>query len=212
MNEINFNKLFSENLNYYLKLRNKNQSELARAIGVSTATTTNWCSGKKNPRMDKVDKICDFLNIRRSDLITSDTNYEKTPSKGVRIPVLGRVVAGVPVEAIEDIIDYEEITPDLASQGEFFALQIKGDSMSPRMQDGDVVIIKQQSDIECGDIAVVLVNGHDATIKKVKKYEDGSLSLIPTNPTFQPLFFSMNEVVNEPVTIVGRVVELRAKF
>ncbi|MBK5253998.1 MAG: hypothetical protein JJE03_06040 [Peptostreptococcaceae bacterium] len=162
--------------------------------------------------MGKIQMLADYLHVNKSDLIENLSSTRNFVSKGVRIPVLGRVVAGVPVEAIEDIIDYEEITPDLASQGNFFALQIKGNSMSPRMQDGDVVIIKQQSDIECGDIAVVLVNGHDATIKKVKKHEDGSLSLIPNNPSFQPMFFSMNEVINEPVTIVGRVVELRAKF
>ena len=131
--------------------------------------------------------------------------------KGIKIPVLGRVQAGVPIEAIEDVLEYEEITPEMASTGEFFALAVRGDSMEPRMREGDIVIVKKQHDVDSGEIAVVIVNGYDATVKKVIKRENG-LVLQPTNPNHDIMFFTPEEVRELPVEVVGRVVELRAKF
>ena len=89
------------------------------------------------------------------------------PACGVRIPVLGRVVAGIPLEAITDIIDYEEIPAQMAKSGTYFALQVKGRSMEPTLHEGDVVIVRQQPEVENGEIAIVLVNGNDATVKEV---------------------------------------------
>ncbi len=141
------------------------------------------------------------------------TNEPKEPTKsqGVKIPVLGNVAAGIPIEAIEDIIDYEEISEDMASRGEFFGLKIKGSSMEPRIKEGDVVIVRQQPDIESGDVAIVLVNGDSATCKKVV-INEGGITLIPFNPTYEPQFYSAEQVVNLPVRIIGKVVELRGKF
>lgn len=133
-------------------------------------------------------------------------------SKGVRIPVLGNVAAGVPIEAIQEILDYEEITPELAKTGEFFALKIHGASMEPRMVEGDVVIVKRQDDVDSGDIAIVLVNGNDATVKRIRKQASG-ITLIATNTSvYEPHYYSNEEIANLPVKILGRVVELRAKF
>lgn len=130
---------------------------------------------------------------------------------GVTINVLGRVAAGIPLEAIEDIIDTEEISSELAKTGEFFGLQINGDSMEPKFSKGDVVIVRRQSDAESGDIVIALINGDDATCKRLRKYRDG-IELISTNPTYKPMFFSNDEIENKPVKIIGKVVELRAKF
>lgn len=142
---------------------------------------------------------------------TSEINTRPSPSKGVWIPVLGRIAAGVPLEAIEDIIDTEEITQEMAASGEHFGLLITGDSMAPRIQEKDVVIVRKQSDCEIGDVAVVMVNGHDATIKKIKKGPDG-IMLIPLNPAYEPVFYSNEQIATLPVTIIGKVVELRGKF
>lgn len=128
-----------------------------------------------------------------------------------RIPVLGKVVAGIPIEAVEEVIDYEEITPDMANKGEYFALQIKGNSMEPKFSEGDVVIVRKQNDVDSGDIAIVLVNGNEATVKKIKKFENG-INLIPTNPAFDVITYSNEEIEKLPVRIIGKVVELRAKF
>lgn len=132
-------------------------------------------------------------------------------STGVKIPVLGRVAAGVPIEAIQDVLGEEEITEDMASTGEFFGLRISGDSMSPDIQDGDTVIVKQQNDAESGDIVIVYVNGHDATCKRLRKYRDG-VELVPINPSYDTKFYSDVEIEKTPVKIIGRVMESRRKF
>lgn len=107
---------------------------------------------------------------------------------------------------------HEEITPDLAKTGEFFALQVKGASMEPTLREGDVVIVKKQPTVDSGDIAIVLVNGDEATVKRVKKQEEG-ITLIATNTSvYEPHFYSNKEIADLPVRILGRVVELRGKM
>ena len=127
------------------------------------------------------------------------------------VPVLGDVAAGIPIEAITDIVDYEEIDTALANTGDFFGLRIKGNSMEPRMQEGDVVIVRKQDTADTGDTVVVLVNGDSATVKKIKYGPDG-ITLISTNPSYDPMFYSKAEVEHLPVRVIGRVMELRAKY
>lgn len=131
--------------------------------------------------------------------------------KGIKIPVLGIIPAGVPIEAIEDIIDYEEIPQEMARNGEYFGLKVKGDSMSPRILNGDVVIVRKQDDCESGDICVVMVNGFDATLKQVKKDFNG-ITLVPFNQEYKPMFYSNKDIAELPVRILGKVIELRGKF
>ena len=129
----------------------------------------------------------------------------------MRIPVLGRVAAGIPIEAVEDILDYEEISADMASKGDYFALQIQGNSMEPRICQNDVVIVRCQPSVESGEIAVVLVNGENATCKKIIKQPNG-ISLVSLNPAYPPMFYTNEEITSLPVTILGKMVELRGKF
>lgn len=205
-------RIFSNNLKYYLKLNNKTQLDLAKAIGVSNTTINNYVKGYNAPRMDKVDKICKYLGVSRGDLI-EDKSKAKTQQKnqGLKIPVLGTVAAGIPISAVEDILDYEEVPQSWERQGEFFALKIKGDSMEPRMENGDVVIVKQQSDANSGDTVIALVNGDDATCKRLEKTENG-IMLVSTNPKYPPMFYSNEEIITKPVVILGKVVELRQKY
>lgn len=141
----------------------------------------------------------------------SVSNAASPQSRGVEINVLGRVAAGIPIEAIEDIIDTEEISSDMARTGEFFGLKIHGDSMEPRMCEGDVVIVRRQDDAESGEIVIATVNGSDATCKRLRKYRDG-IELISNNPAYNPMFYSNEDIENKPVRIIGKVVELRGKF
>lgn len=212
MNDIEQKKIFSKNLNNLLLQRNKTQKEVADAISVSPQTFNTWCQGIALPRMGKVQRLADYFHVEKSDLIDEKSDFSSRPyRKGVPIPVYGRVAAGVPLEMIEDIIDTEEITEEMAQTGEFFALQIHGDSMEPRMKEGDVVIVRKQEDAESGDTVIATVNGTDATCKRLRKYRDG-IELIATNPSYEPMFFSNEEIEKKPVRILGRVVELRAKF
>lgn len=153
-----------------------------------------------------------FERIDGTVSLTPNKEESKPPAKkGTLINIYGRVAAGIPLEMIEDVIDTEEIPEDMAKTGSFFGLQIHGDSMEPKISDGDIVIVRQQDDAESGDIVIATVNGTDATCKRLRKYRDG-IELISTNPSYEPMFFSNQEIKAKPVRIIGRVIELRAKF
>lgn len=155
-----------------------------------------------------LDEMLKALNTNQPVVVSS----KPQPARGVRIPVLGRVVAGIPIEAITDIIDYEEIPAQMAKSGTYFALQVKGRSMEPTLHEGDVVIVRQQPEVENGEIAIVLVNGNDATVKEVKESPEG-LTLIGHNVAiYTPHFYNRKEIEALPVQILGKVVELRRKF
>lgn len=182
---------------------------LSTLTGIAKSTLQRYATGAttKIP-MTAIQSIELALNLEQGYLMGWSSSKRKNT---VKIPVLGTVVAGLPMEAVENIIDYEEISPQMASTGEYFCLQVKGQSMEPRLVEGDVVVVRKQPDIESGDIAIVLVNGNEATIKKVKKQSDG-IMLIPLNPAYDTMFYNKNDIKNKPVTILGKVVELRAKF
>lgn len=162
-----------------------------------------------------LDTFLKELDANQLVTLMPDGSQEQTPprhAKGVRIPVLGRVAAGIPIEAITDVDDWEEIPESMAKTGEYFALRITGNSMEPRMLDGDVVIVKRQSDVDSGDVAVVLVNGNDATVKQITKSETG-LTLIGWNlAVYTPRTYNKEECRELPVSILGKVVEIRGKL
>lgn len=191
------------------------QYSFADAFGISQSTIGNWEAGKREPNFDTMQRLADFFGVSVDYLLGREPTPEGAPAPsrpGSKwIPVLGRVAAGAPIEAVEDILDYEEIDAKTAASGEYFALQIKGQSMEPRIKDGDVVIIRKQNDCNSGDIAVVLVNGDEATVKRIKKRPEG-IMLIPSNPAYEPMFYSNEDIEKLPVTIIGKVIELRAKF
>ena len=202
------------NVGQYIKqLRTEkglSQEELGSLIGVQRAAVQKWECGKvQNLKRETIKKLSEIFNVSPSSFVEGNDNNENT--KGIKIPVLGYVRAGIPISAVEEILDYEEISEEMSRQGNFFALKIKGDSMEPKFSEGDVVIVQQQSTVENGDIAVVLVNGDDATVKKFYRSDSG-IKLISTNPAYDPFFFTPDEVNTLPVQIIGKVVELRAKF
>lgn len=198
--------MFAENLRILRERKEMTQQQLADALKISRSTIGMYEKGNREPDFETLELIADFFNVDMGRLIGN-----LTPKKGNWIPVLGSVRAGLPVEAVENIIDYEEISEEMARQGDFFALQIKGDSMEPKISDGDVVIVRKQPDVESGEIAIVLVNGDEATIKKVQKFA-GGINLVPSNPAYDVKTFDNQKIESLPVKIIGKVVELRAKF
>ncbi len=131
--------------------------------------------------------------------------------KDVVINVFNRIAAGISIEDVTDIIDTEEIPEKLAKTGEFFGLQIHGDSMSPGICSGDIVIVRQQNDAESGDIVIATVNGDEAACKRLRKYSEG-IELISNNPSYKPFEFSNEEIMKKTIQIIGKVIELRRKF
>ena len=194
------------------KERDLQQKEVAEAIGMNRIVLNRIELGKRPLRDDEAVALADYFHVTTDYLLKGKASNQSSSGRGVRIPVLGRVVAGIPIEAVEEILDYEEITPELAATGEFFALQVKGDSMLPKLEEGDVVIVKRQSDVETGDIAIVLVNGDEATIKQVKKVEGGIMLYGFNTDVYEPHFYSNQQIEKLPVRILGKVVESRRSW
>ncbi len=189
---------------------NQTQATVAKAIGVDRTTYAKYESGASEPSFEMLQRMAKYYNVSVGFLM-GETELS-TNSDHIRIPVLGRVAAGIPIDAIEEVIDWEDISADMAAGGaEYFGLQVKGDSMEPKISSGDIVIVRKQPDVESGEVAVVLVNGDDATVKRVKKSAAG-ITLIANNPAYDPVFYSNEDIEKLPVAILGRVVELRAKI
>ena len=190
-------------------------------IKFSKSHLSQYVNGKSNPDNEKIFLLSKVFGVTEAWLLGYDVSRYKSSeeaevnepqsSQGLKIPVLGTVAAGIPISAVEDILDYEEVPQSWENQGEFFGLRIKGDSMKPDINDGDTVIVRQQSTANNGDVVIALVNGDDATCKKFEKLDNG-IMLISNNSSYSPMYFSNEEVATKPVVIIGRVVELRRKF
>lgn len=202
--------MFIERLNQLLKERNLTRSKFLSDLNMGKNQFKYW-ETRGTPNAATISAIANYFGVSEEYLVGNAENSHKKNNTGVKIPVFGTVAAGIPISAIEDIIDYEEIDEQTANSGEYFALKIKGDSMEPRMTSGDVVIVRSQSTIESGDIAIVLINGEEATCKKIKQTPEG-IMLISLNPAYEPMFYSKKQIKELPVRILGKVVELRAKF
>lgn len=204
----------SQKLKYLRKRDHYTQETLAKTIKVERSSVGKYETGTM-PSMDVLQRIAQCFNVTVDSLIDNSSALQTIASipkpRGVKIPVLGVVTAGIPIEAIEDIIDYEEISEDMARNGEYFGLLIRGDSMTPTIQNGDIVIVRRQPDVESGETAIVMVNGDEATCKKVVKQKQG-ISLVANNPDYEPRFFTNEEIEEIPVRVIGKVVELRRKF
>ena len=186
-------------------------------IKFSKSHLSQYVNGKSNPDNEKIFLLSKVFGVTEAWLLGYNVpRYERientgpqTP-QGLKIPVLGTVAAGIPISAVEEILDYEEVPQSWKNQGEFFGLRIKGDSMKPDINHGDTVIVRKQSTANNGDVVITLVNGDDVTCKKFEKLDNGIL--ISNNSEYSPMYFSNEEVVTKPVVILGRVVELRRKF
>ena len=196
------------------------QTELAQKTSLSRSYIGDIEKDRYNPSVATLQAIAKATDVPVESLLggtppaapAQPPAQKATKEQGVRIPVLGRVVAGIPIEAIEEVIDWEEIPQKMASTGKFFALRVCGHSMEPKILEGDVVIVRQQDDVDNGDIAIVLVNGDEATVKRIKKQAEG-ITLIATNiSVYEPHFYSNQEIRDLPVRVIGKVVELRRKL
>lgn len=185
------------------------QDALAKLTGYTDRSSiTKIEKGQVDLQQSKIELFAKALGTSSRELVGWDNVSNCT---GVTIDVLGRVAAGIPLEAIEEIVDTEEITESLARTGKFFGLRIKGDSMEPDIHDGDTVIVRQQDDAENDEIVIALVNGNDGVCKRLKKYQD-SIALVSLNAKYEPMYFNQKEIIEKPVRIIGKVVELRRKL
>lgn len=189
------------------------QADLAKAINVSQASLSGYETGKFEADIATYSKIADFFHVSLDYLLGTSNVRSSEQAASISVPVLGSIPAGIPLEAVEDIQDWEEIPAAWTSGGrEYFGLKVKGDSMYPKYLAGDTVILRKQSACDSGDDCAVLVNGYDATLKQVFLYEDGSVETRPVNPAYPPRTYTPKETAELPVSIAGVVVELRRKI
>lgn len=191
--------------------------DVALRVGVAKSTIQRYEKGRiEKLKMPVIDAIAAALDADPAWICgKAETvgHYRQSAAlQVVRVPVLGLVPAGIPIEAIEDIVDWEEIPAAMCSgERQYFGLRVKGDSMYPEYLDGDTIIVRKSPAFESGDVCVVYVNGFDATLKRVKVDESGAWTLIPRNPEYPPKTYSAEEVRTVPVSVAGVVVELRRK-
>lgn len=224
---------FYSNLKYLREQKRLSQSELARrtqkiceeynqqstsetkATPITQASIARWEANENSPSIDNLVILARALDVSLPELIGNDLKIDNAvvmnEEEKVKIPVLGIIPAGTPMEAIEDIIDYIEIPKEWTRGGkEFFALQLKGDSMFPKYNDGDIVIFKKTPDCNSGDEVCVMVNGDDATFKRLLKYDSG-ITLQPLNTAYDIKMYSNKDIKNLPIRVLGVAVEMRRK-
>lgn len=215
---------FTNRLNTAMKIRDIKPIELSEKTGIDKSKISSYMSGRYKAKQDGVYLIAQVLNVSEAWLMGLDVPMEKKEYKQnnmqmdslgnpiVHIPILGTVKAGYNYLARENHIGSIDVEKSLVGNGQdYFALKIKGDSMSPVLIEDDIVIIKKQDDFESGDIVVALINGNEATIKKAKK-NDNSILLQPLNPSYEPLIFTYDEMKSIPVKIIGIVKQLKREF
>lgn len=203
----------SNRIQYAMDKLDLKQTDLVSRTGISKGALSSYISGRYVPKQNNIYLIAKALNVSKAWLMGADVPMSRNvkSKNGITINVLGRVAAGIPINAITEIIDTEEISEEMAKTGEYFGLKIRGDSMEPRICDGDVVIVRQQDDAESGDIVIAMVNGDDATCKRLVKYAS-SIALVSLNTKYEPMMFTNEEIMSKPVRVIGKVVELRGKF
>lgn len=203
---------FKNRLTKALETRNLKPVELHEKTGLSESLISKYLSGVAIPRQRKIDILSDALSVNPVWLMGYDVPMESIPIKNIekiKIPVLGTVKAGYDYLAQENIIGYESID-NVSDPENYYALQVTGDSMEPLFSDGDIAIVHKQDDFDSGNTCIVLVNGDEATVKKVVRMDDG-IDLIAMNPYYPVRHFSKNEMNEIPVKIIGKVVEARKR-
>lgn len=208
---------FQKRLEKALNFRNMKPVELHEKTGISESLLSKYLSGNAIARQRKIILISDALNINPVWLMGYDVPMEEMKvdvlgNPVAKIPLLGTVKAGYDYMAQENWDGMIEVDKNIVKDGsDYFALKIKGDSMSPILIENDIVIIKKQNDFETGDLVVAIINGDEATIKKGKK---GSNSILfqPINSDYDPLIFTYDEMKTIPVEIIGIVKQLKREF
>lgn len=185
------------------------QKQLANELNITQSSVSGWEIGRAIPDFDIQQKLADLYGVTIDELQGRRRINRNLDS--VMIPVLGRVVAGYAEQAIEDILEEIAIPKSMASQGQHVGLRVKGDSMEPQFFAGDTVVVRLQPDVDSGDIAVVFVNNDEANVKKLIKTQSG-IKLLSFNPDYPPFEYSNKEIEELPITVYGKVVEVRRKI
>lgn len=196
--------IFTKNLNKYIEASGQKQIDIANAIGVPVTTFNTWVMGNAIPRMGSIQRLADYFGIKKSDLLEDHSIIEKIGLPMKRIPILGRISAGLPLLAEEHVEGYTLTTRN--GGNEYFALRVVGDSMTAAgINPGNTIIVRRQSTVEDGDIAVVMVDDEDAT---VKRFHRGGTMITLSPQSYNPEHLpQMYDVRKTRIRVVGKVVD-----
>lgn len=204
----------AERIKEALRLRGLRQIDLAERSGISKGSISQYISGKFDPKQVNLYQMAKVLRVRPDWLMGLDVPMEEAPvievvpmRDSLRIPVLGKVAAGEPIYADQNIEGELMVDHSLSCGSPLFALKVKGDSMSPQILDKDIIIVRE-CEVEDGDIVVATVNGGEGCVKRLRKYAH-AISLVSVNPAYEPMYFGEEDVENLPVRIMGKVLEIR---
>lgn len=206
----NAREVFRQNLKYYMNARGIDQAYIVNKLGLTASTISDWVNGKKYPRVDAMQRLADLLGVTIADL-TDDQNARTplpaglSPVRVRRIPIIGHVAAGVPIMAEREYEEYEDDTYGIACD---YVLRVEGDSMEPRILDGDVVYVRQQPDVDDGQIAVVGVD--DSVTLKVIYHMPGGLQLVSLNPKYKPMIYTQDNT--DYLAIIGKAVAFKRRL
>lgn len=199
---------FKENLRLLRKKNSISQNEIANALGYKSFTTVQkWEDGTSMPSMGKLQKLAGILGVALDDLINKNLsiiNY-------VPIPVVGTIRTGPAIFAQQNISEYEYVNIEEAKDGEYFYLDVVGDSMKDiRILEGDRVYIKKQSTLENGEVGVVLIED-EATLKRVF-YDKDKLVLKSENEAYEPMVFTRKDIDEKNIKVLGKLIHNKIKY
>lgn len=229
-------KYFADTLKEIRKDRRMTQQDLADRLHMSRQGYSAYERGIAEPPIETILDIARILDVHVEELVffndeggaeilaavkklKEKANRSQKPKVEIAqtetrrfnvVPLLGRIAAGTENEIFDDVYDWIPFEP--TDDGKYFALRVRGESMTPTLMDGDIIIVRSQSEVRSGEIAVVTINGNEATCKEVQVSGDG-LALIGHNPSvYTPHFYSAEDVERMPVVIRGKVVSMRRDF
>lgn len=194
--------VFMQRMKETMQEKGIRQTDLVEKTGIDKGALSSYMNGRYMPNAEKFAKIANALGVSVDYLLGKEEAQTEKPPKIHEVSVLGKVAAGVPISAQEDIIG------SIWTDKECFALKVKGDSMSPRIMDGDIVLVKKQESAEDGDLVIAEIEG-EATCKVLKR-SHGSVMLVPFNAAFAPFVYTGQEA--EDLRILGKVVESRHEW
>ena len=210
--------LFSKNLKYLRESKGISKNKLGEMVGVNQTTIGRWETNEITPSIDNVEEVASVLNIPLPDLLIKDLTFDNASFVDIgdnmfKIPVLGTIKAGIPIEAQQDILEYIEIPKSWTKGGkQFYGLKISGDSMFPKYDENDIVIFEKNDDSSLfnGKDVAIMINGTESTFKKILVNEQG-IVLQPYNTAYDIMMFSKEDVENLPIKVVGIAREKRTK-
>lgn len=210
MTAIGNKQIFADNLSYYMKKKKVDRNQLCEDLGFKYSTVSEWLSAKKYPRIDSIEKMANYFGIVKSQLIEknepSNISAVIPSDKIYKIPVFASVSAGFGAYADEDVIDILPMVIDNPYDvPDMIGIQVKGNSMYPKIEDGDIIVVRKQESVDSGDVAVLLLDGNEGLVKKVV-YGDDWIELHSFNPEYQTRRFDGAEV--QRLRVVGKVLKV----